>query len=97
MIQGQSIECVLVPLLQLLGLLCDKLLNLLVLAAECGGERLLMSGKVLLLGVQQSLVLLPGSLVLGGLCLRHLLGLLDISLIQDELPLTLSQLVLSIF
>ena len=39
------------PLLQLLGLLHDELLDILILAAECGGERLLTGGKVLLLGV----------------------------------------------
>ena len=49
--QGLSIECLLVPLLQLLGPLRDELLDLLILAAECGGERLLTGGKVLLLGV----------------------------------------------
>ena len=39
-------------------------------------------------------MLVPGGLVLGGLFLRHLLGLLDISLLQDELPFALSQLTL---
>jgi len=83
-----------VPLLQLLGPLRDKLLDLRILAAECGGERLLTGGKVLLLGVQQSLVLLPSGLVLGGLLLRQLLGLLEGSLLQDELLFALSQLTL---
>ena len=82
------------PLLQLLGLLRDELLDLRILAAERGGERLLTGGKLLLLGVQRSLLLPPGSLVLGGLFLHHLLGLLDVSLLQDELPLVLGQLVL---
>ena len=79
--QGFSIECLLVPLLQLLGPPRDEILDLLILATECGGERLLTGGKVLLLGVQQSLVLLPSGVVLGGLFLRHLLGLLDVSLL----------------
>ena len=48
---GLSIEGLLVPLLQFLGLLHEKLLDLLVLAAECRSELLLTSGKVLLLGV----------------------------------------------
>ena len=50
--QGLSIECLLVPLLQLLVLLCVVLLDLLVLATECGGQLLLTSGKILLLEVQ---------------------------------------------
>ena len=49
--QGLSIECLLVPLLQLLGPLRDELLDFLVLAVECGGKRLFTGGKVLLLGV----------------------------------------------
>ena len=36
--QGLSIECLLVPLLQLLGLLRGDLLDLLILAAEFGGD-----------------------------------------------------------
>ena len=72
-----SIECL--PVLQPLGLLRDESLDLLILAAECGGKRLLTSGKVLLLGLQLGLVLVQGGLVLGGLFLLHLLGLLDVS------------------
>ena len=72
--QGLSIECLLVPLLQLLGPLRDELLDLLILPMECGGDRLLTGGKVLLLGVQQSLVLLSSGLIFGGLLLRQLLG-----------------------
>ena len=68
------------PLFQLLGPLRDKLLDLCILAAECGGERLLTGGKVLLLGVQQRQVLLLSSLGLGGLFLRRLLDFLDIGL-----------------
>ena len=48
---GLSIEGLLVPLLQLLGPLHDKLLHLLILAMERCGEPLLVHGKVLLLGV----------------------------------------------
>ena len=92
--QGLSIECLLVPLLQLLGPLHNDLLNLLILAAECGSERLLTGSKILLLGVQQSLLLLPSSLVLGSLLLHHLLGLINIGLLQDELSLALIQLTL---
>ena len=44
-------ERVLVPLLQLLGPLHDELLNLLVLAAECGGKRRLTGDDLLLLRV----------------------------------------------
>ena len=69
------------PLLQLLGPLHGKLLDLIILAAEGGGERLLTSGKVLLLGVQLGLVLVPSGLVLGSLFLRHLLGFLNVSLL----------------
>ena len=94
MVQDQSIKCVLVLLLQLLGLLRDDLPDFLVLAAERGGKCLLMSNKVFLLGVQQSLLLLPGSCFLGGLFLRRLLGLLDVGLLQDELSLALIQLTL---
>ena len=49
--QGLGIERLPVPLLQLLSPLRDKLLDLLILAIECCGERLLTGGKVLLLGV----------------------------------------------
>ena len=72
-------------LLQLLGPLRDEPLDLLVLAAKCGGKRLLTGSEVFLLAVQQSLLLLSSSLVLGGLLLRHLLGLLDIGLLHDKL------------
>ena len=69
------------PLVQLLGLLRDDLPDLFILAAECGSECLLTGSEFFLLAIQQSLLLLPGSLVLGGLLLRHLLGLLDIGLL----------------
>ena len=82
------------PLLQLLGPLRDELFDLLVLAVECGGERRLTSGEVLLLGVQLGLVLVPGGLVPGSLFPRRLLGLLNIGLLQEELLLALGQLVL---
>ena len=62
--QGLGIERLPVPLV--LGPLRDELLDPLILAAECGGERLLTSGKVLLLGVQLGLVLDPSGLLLGG-------------------------------
>jgi hypothetical protein len=52
MIQDQSIECVFMLLLQLLGPLHDKLLNFFVLAAVLGGKRLLKSGEVFFLGVK---------------------------------------------
>ena len=52
MVYNQSFECSLVPLLQLLGLLRDKLLDLLVLAAELGGKRLLASGKVFFMSIE---------------------------------------------
>ena len=55
--QGLSIECLIVPLLQLLGTLRDELLDLLILAAECGGKRLLTSGKVFFLGVERDMAL----------------------------------------
>ena len=46
-----GIECFLMPLLQLLGLLHDELVHLFILAAEHGGKLLLARGKILLLGV----------------------------------------------
>ena len=49
--QSLGIECLFVPLLQLLGPLHNKLLHLLILDTECCGKPLLASGKVLLLGV----------------------------------------------
>ena len=81
-------------MLQFLGLQHDDLLDLLILVAEHGGECLLTSGKVLLLGVQLGLVLLSSSLVLGGMFPHCLLGFLDVSLLQDELLFALSQLFL---
>ena len=55
-----------------------------------------MSGKVLLLGVQLGLVLVPSGLVLGGLFLRRLLGFFDIGLQQDKLLSALGQQILGI-
>ena len=81
-------------LLQLLGPLRDNLPDFLVLAAERGGKCLLTGNKVLLLGVLQGLLLPLGGFFLGGLFLRHLLGLLDISLLQDKLLFALSQQIL---
>ena len=52
------------PLLQLLGSMCDDFPDFLILAVERGGKRLLTSNKVFLLGVHQSLLLLPGSVAL---------------------------------
>ena len=71
MVQGQSIKCILVLPLQLLGPPRDDLLDFLVLAVERGGKRLFTSNEVFLLDVQQSLLLPLVSFVLG------LLGLLD--------------------
>ena len=82
------------PLLQLLGPQRDELLNLLILSAERGGECLLTSGKVLLLGVQLGMLLMPSGLVLGGLRPRLVLGLLDVVLLHDKLQLALGQQVL---
>ena len=84
-----SIEHFLVLILQLLGQLRNKLLDLLILDAECRGELLLASGKILLLGVQFGLVLVPSGLVLGGLLPRQLLGLLDVGLLHDKLHIAL--------
>ena len=83
------------PLLQFLGPLHDKLLDLPDLPAECRGEFLLAGGKVVLLGVHRGLVLAPSGLVLGGLLSRCLLGLLDICLLHDKLQLALGQQILS--
>ena len=55
MVYGQSFECFLVSLLQLLGSLRNELLDLFVLAAELGGKRLLASSKVLLMGIEPDL------------------------------------------
>ena len=69
----------------------DDLIDFLILAS---GKCLLTSNKVLLLGIQQGLLLPLVSFVLGGLFLRRLLGLLEVSLLQKELSLALIQLIL---
>ena len=52
MVYGQSFECFLVSLLQLLSSPRDKLLDLFVLATELGGKRLLASGKVFFISIE---------------------------------------------
>ena len=84
MVQHKSIKRFLVLLLQLLGPLHDKILNLLILAVELGGKRLFPGDKVFLLSIEQNTALPLGGFILGGLCNIHLLGILDVSLLQEE-------------
>ena len=61
--QSLGIECLFVPLLQLVSPPHDKGLELLILAAERCGKLHLTRGEVLFLGIQCGLMLVPGGLV----------------------------------
>lgn len=75
-----------------MGSLCNKLLDLFVLGAKRGGKRRLTSDQVLLLDIEQVAVLHLVGLVLESLGLCRLPCLVEIGLLQKELPLALAQL-----
>ena len=92
--QVLSIECLLVPLLQLTGPLQDKLPHLFILAAKRGGKLLLARGEVLFLGFQCGLVLDPSGFDFVGQVLHRLLGLMNVGQLHGEVHVALGQLAL---
>ena len=89
--QSLGIECLLVPLLQLVSPPRDKGLELLILATKHCGKLRLTHGEVLFLGIQCGLMLVPDGLGRGSQVRRLFLGLLDVSHLHGELDIALGQ------